>query len=47
VLFDSGCNADGNMNTASFAVPGQVAAGSTQATIIGAGLERPVGSGVS
>jgi hypothetical protein len=29
VLFDPGCNADGNMNTASFAVPRQVAAGST------------------
>lgn len=44
-LFDSGCNASGNMNAASFAVPGTAAAGSTQAVVIGAGLARPGGSG--
>lgn len=44
-LFDSGCNASGNMNAASFAVPGTVAPGSTQSTVIGAGLPTPRGSG--
>lgn len=44
-LFDSGCNASGNMNPATFAVPGSAAAGSTQTTIIGSGLARPTGSG--
>ena len=44
-LFDAGCNASGNMNASSFAINDTVAAGSTQATIIGAGLPKPAGSG--
>lgn len=44
-LFDAGCNASGNMNPASFAVPGAAAAGSTRAAIVGVALSRPSGSG--
>src|SRR5262249_22013884 len=43
-LFDVGCNASGNMNAANFAVNGTVAAGSTQASIVGAALPVPKGS---
>jgi Phage conserved hypothetical protein BR0599/Uncharacterized conserved protein (DUF2163) len=43
-LFDAGCNASGNMNPASFAIAGTVAAGSTASTIVGAGLPAPAGS---
>lgn len=44
-LFDAGCNADGNMNAAAFAIGGTVASGSTHSEIIGAGLPAPPGSG--
>jgi hypothetical protein len=44
MLFDVGCNASGNMNAASFAINGTVAAGSTRAAIIGLGLPTPQGS---
>jgi hypothetical protein len=40
-LFDNGCT----LNAAGFAINGTVAAGSTQATIIGSGLPAPQGSG--
>lgn len=40
-LFDSGCNASGNMNAAAFAKNGVVGAGSTQSTIIGVKLAAP------
>jgi Phage conserved hypothetical protein BR0599/Uncharacterized conserved protein (DUF2163) len=40
-LFDVGCT----LNAATYAVPGSVAAGSSQSTIIGAGLPTPPGSG--
>lgn len=43
-LFDAGCNANGNMQEASFGVNAIVAPGSTQATIIGQGLAVPQGS---
>jgi hypothetical protein len=43
-LFDVNCNADGTMNASAFQIAGTVAAGSTQATIIGQGLPAPAGS---
>lgn len=43
-LFDVNCNADGNMAAAALAINGTVAAGSTQAAIVGQGLPAPAGS---
>jgi Uncharacterized conserved protein (DUF2163)/Phage conserved hypothetical protein BR0599 len=45
VLFDADCNADGNMNAASFAATGTVAAGSSQSTIIAQAKPTALGSG--
>jgi hypothetical protein len=45
LLFGTDCNADGNMNAATFQVPGIAAAGSTQSVITSIGLPRPPGSG--
>lgn len=45
MLFDAGCNANGNMNRSSFAVSGAAGAGSTQSTIVASGnLTPPSGS---
>lgn len=44
-LFDTGCNASGNMQAGTFAIFVTAAAGSTQSSIIGSGLPRPQGSG--
>jgi Phage conserved hypothetical protein BR0599/Uncharacterized conserved protein (DUF2163) len=44
-LYDTGCNASGNMNQASFAVAGVVGGGSTQGQILAPGLATPAGSG--
>lgn len=41
MLFDPGCNADGNMTPANFVRTGVVGAGSTQASIIGVRLAAP------
>ncbi len=43
-LFNVACNSDGNMSASAFAINGIVAAGSTQAVIIGQGLPAPAGS---
>jgi hypothetical protein len=44
-LFDLGCNASGNMNPASFAITGSVAAGSTTSSIVASSTLTPSGSG--
>lgn len=44
MLFDAGCNANGNMNRSTFAVSATAAAGSTQAAIVSPGITPPPSS---
>jgi hypothetical protein len=44
MLFDAGCNANGNMNRAAFAVSGVAGAGSSPLLILAPGLATPAGS---